>query len=76
MITNSDLDKAFSLLKWIEPKSNENILIWTKDHEVMSNFVYKVEKFGIIKMIFFQIESLSEANFKKIYKKKKRTYTS
>lgn len=71
MITNSDLDKVFLLLKWIEPRSSENIQIWIKDRDVMSNHIYKVEKFGKIKMIFFQVENLSEANFKKIYKKRK-----
>ncbi|MCA4782098.1 hypothetical protein IF125_07445 [Empedobacter stercoris] len=70
MISNSDTDKIFSLLKWIEPRSSENIQTWTKERDVMSNFVYKVEKFGKIKMIFFQVENLSEANFKKIYKKR------
>ncbi|WP_312208546.1 hypothetical protein [Empedobacter sp.] len=70
MISSNDTDKIFSLLKWIEPRSSENIQTWTKERDVMSNFVYKVEKFGKIKMIFFQVENLSEANFKKIYKKR------
>ncbi|WP_312208268.1 hypothetical protein [Empedobacter sp.] len=71
MITNSDADKVFSLLKWIEPRSSENVQIWDNKYPMMSNFVYKVEKFGKIKMLFFQVNNLSEANFKKIYKKRR-----
>ena len=67
MIQNTDLDKIFSLLKWIEPRSSESFQTWIKDREIMSNHVYKIEKFGKTKMAFFQIEYLTEINFKKIY---------
>ncbi|WP_312351218.1 hypothetical protein [Empedobacter sp.] len=70
MIQNTDLDKIFSLLKWIEPRSSESFQTWIKDREIMSNHVYKVEKFGKTKMVFFQVEYLTEINFKKIYKKR------
>ncbi|MCA4782365.1 hypothetical protein IF125_08810 [Empedobacter stercoris] len=71
MISNSDLDKVFSLLKWIEPRSSESAQTWMKERDIMSNFVYKIEKLGKIKMIFCQVFNLKEANFKKIYKKRK-----
>ena len=70
MITDEDINKVFSLIKWISPRSSGNIQIWDNKIPMMSNYVYKVQKFGKINMLFFQVEDLSEANFKKIYKKR------
>ncbi|MGV0856851.1 hypothetical protein ACTS9E_15125 [Empedobacter brevis] len=70
-ITTNDLEKAYSLLKWIEPRSSESVQIWNNQNEIMTNFLYKIVKYGKINKMFFQVENLSEANFKKIYKKRK-----
>ena len=69
-ILESDLYKVFSLLKWIEPHSQQAFQVWNNKIPMMYNHLYKVEKQKRIVMVFFKVKNLSEANFLKIYKKR------
>lgn len=65
-----DIEKIYLLFKWINPAATEAIQLWENGKTPIVNDYYKIQSGRSIVSVFFIIENMSEANFKKLYKKK------